>query len=181
MPELLVPSLDQASSFRAAMADFQAEGRGRLDDDSALGREIREFGDRWHTEDGLAEFLESLRRAGDPGLPPPLDWVHTSTFWWTAGSQYLGSIRIRHRLSVPILQVAGHIGYDIAPRSRRQGHGRAMLAAALPAARQLGIDRALISCDSDNIGSRKVIESNGGISTDQREGKLRYWVPTASA
>ena len=40
------------------------------------------------------------------------------------------------------------------------GHATAMLAAALPVARSLGIDPALLTCDDDNIASRKVIEAN---------------------
>ncbi|MGI8664735.1 MAG: hypothetical protein ACR2N4_01670 [Jatrophihabitans sp.] len=105
MPELIEPAPRVAESFRVAMADFAAEGRGRLGDDTALGRQIREFSDRWHTDEGLAEFIESLRRAGDPNVAPPLDWVHTSTFWWVAGPRYLGSIRIRHNLAVPATSV----------------------------------------------------------------------------
>jgi predicted acetyltransferase len=54
-----------------------------------------------------------------------------------------------------------------------------MLAAALPVARSLGIDPALLTCDADNIASRKVIEANGGMLEDSRHGKLRYWVPTS--
>lgn len=53
-----------------------------------------------------------------------------------------------------------------------------MLAAALPRARALGIDAALISCDLDNVGSRKVILANGGTLQDEYEGKLRFWVAT---
>lgn len=178
MPHLIEPSLLPATSFRAGMADFIDEGRGRLDDDSAIGHEIREFSDRWQTDDGLAEFIESLRRAGDPTVPAPLGWVHSSTYWWVDGERYLGSIRIRHNLSVPKLLVAGHIGYDIAPRARRNGHGTAMLAAALPMAARLGIESVLISCDNDNVGSRKIIEANGGQFCDEQDGKLRYWVAT---
>jgi predicted acetyltransferase len=53
-----------------------------------------------------------------------------------------------------------------------------MLRDALPGTRALGIDPALVTCDTDNIGSRKVIEACGGVLEDQRQGKLRYWVPT---
>jgi predicted acetyltransferase len=53
-----------------------------------------------------------------------------------------------------------------------------MLRAALPVCRTLGIESALITCDTDNIGSRKVIEANGGVLEDERGAKLRYWVPT---
>lgn len=54
-----------------------------------------------------------------------------------------------------------------------------MLRAALPVACGLGIESALVTCDVDNVGSRKVIEANGGIFEDQRGGKFRFWVPTA--
>ena len=53
-----------------------------------------------------------------------------------------------------------------------------MLAAALPIARDLGIDPALVTCDDTNAASRRVIESTGGVFEDQREDTLRFWVPT---
>jgi predicted acetyltransferase len=53
-----------------------------------------------------------------------------------------------------------------------------MLRQALPVARDLGIDLALITCDVSNIGSRTVIERNGGVLEDERRGKLRFWVAT---
>jgi predicted acetyltransferase len=77
-----------------------------------------------------------------------------------------------------LLESAGHIGYDVAPAARRQGHGTAMLRAALPIAAKLGLSQALITCDVDNIGSRRIIEANGGRLEDVRSGKLRYRVPT---
>ncbi len=160
------------------MADFIAEGRGGPDDDSALARNLVRFGNRWHTDAGMAEFVAELLRDGDESLPPPPGWTHTSTYWWADGDRYLGSIRIRHRMIPPVLATAGLIGYDIAPRERRQGHGTAMLRAALPLARRMGFDRVLITCDPDNLGSRKVMENNGGIFECQRDGKLRFWVPT---
>lgn len=42
----------------------------------------------------------------------------------------------------------------------------------------LSIDPALLMCDQDNIGSRKIIEANGGVLEGTAEGMLRYWVPT---
>jgi Predicted acetyltransferase len=51
--------------------------------------------------------------------------------------------------------------------------------AARPFARDLGIDPALLTCDDTNVASRRVIESNGGVFEDQREDKLRFWVPTS--
>lgn len=91
----------------------------------------------------------------------------------------LGRLAIRHRLTPYLREVGGHIGYDVRPTARRQGHATAMLSAALPVANQLDIESALVTCDVDNVASRKVIESNGGVFEDQRSGKLRFWIPTA--
>ena len=47
-----------------------------------------------------------------------------------------------------------------------------MRAAALPVARSLGIDPALVTCDESNTGSRRVIEGNGGMLARQRTALL---------
>ena len=178
MPALVAPKASYAESFRHAMDDFAAEGRGAPDDDSALGRNLREYGPGWHTDLGFRRFLHAIAEDGDTSLPEPPGWVHTSTYWWVDGPEYLGSIRLRHRLTPAILESAGHIGYEIAPAVRRRGHATAMLAETLPLAAELGIDPVLITCDVDNVASRRVIENNGGELEDERRGKLRFWVPT---
>jgi predicted acetyltransferase len=48
----------------------------------------------------------------------------------------------------------------------------------LPRGAELGIDRVLVTCDVDNVASRRAIEKSGGVYEDTREGKLRFWVPT---
>lgn len=178
MPELIEPSIALAASFRTAMADFAAEGRGAASDDSALGQQLRKHGGQWHSDEGLEEFLAELRAQGDPAVPPPPGWVHSSTYWWADGVEFFGAIRIRHELTPGLLEEGGHIGYDIAPAARLRGHGTAMLRAALPVAAGLGIEQALLTCDATNVGSRKVIEANGGVLQDERAGVLRFWVPT---
>ena len=162
----------------------RGDGRFRRRGPGRPGRRLRarpataNFGPRWHTDDGLAEFLAELDTQGDPSVPPPPGWVHSSTYWWADGAEFLGAIRIRHRLTPGLLEHGGHIGYDVAPKARRRGHGTAMLRAALPVAAGLGIDKALLTCDVDNVGSRKVIEANDGVLEDERAGMLRFWVPT---
>ena len=54
-----------------------------------------------------------------------------------------------------------------------------MLQQALPWARELGIESALVTCDLDNVGSIRVIEAAGGVLEDVRGVKRRYWVPTS--
>lgn len=175
--ELIEPDVRVADSFRAAMADFRREGRGGPDDDSALGRDLNTFGPSWHTPEGFAAFVAELRSRGDESRPHPEGWTWVSSFWWVDDAQFLGSIRVRHEQVPAVLEEAGLIGYDIAPAARRQGHATAMLRAVLPIVGQFGFDRALITCDPDNVGSRKVMENNGGVFDGERNGKLRFWVP----
>jgi len=107
--------------------------------------------------------------------------VPCTTLWWVEDDEYLGRLAIRHRLTEWLRKVGGHIGYDVRPTARRQGHATAMLRAALPRARELGIDDVLVTCDVDNVASRRVIEANGGRFEDERDGKLRFWVLTNPA
>jgi predicted acetyltransferase len=164
------------------MAEFMAEGRGAPGDDSMVGDEIREFGGRgrWSTAEGFGEYVRWLCAQALPESQRPAGHVPATTLWWVDGAEYLGRIAIRHRLTPQLLELYGHIGYDVRPTARRRGHATAMLAAALPAARRLGIDSALITCEHDNVGSRAVIERNGGALEDRRGTKLRFWVPTAN-
>jgi predicted acetyltransferase len=179
MPELSAPTARVHASFLAAMAEFAAEGRGDAGDDSMIGLEIRLNNSRWGDPRQFADYVRKLHEQALPDSPRPAGYVPSTTLWWVSGDEYLGRIAIRHQLTPFLLEQGGHIGYDVRPSARRRGHATAMLAAALPVANKLGIDPALITCDDDNVGSRKVIEANGGVYEDQRGIKLRYWVPTA--
>ena len=176
MADLRPPTADIRRSFVTAMEEFAAEGRGGPGDpDSMIGYEIREFGPDWAPFEAYVEWLlaQSLEDA-----PRPPNHVPATTLWWVSGDEYLGRIALRHRLTPWLLEAGGHIGYDVRPTARRRGHATAMLAAMLPVARGLGIESALVTCDTDNVASRKVIETNGGVYEDERNGKLRFWVPT---
>jgi predicted acetyltransferase len=178
MPELIVPDPRLQRSFLTAMKEFQAEGRGGPDDGSMLGREILRWSDRWDDPAEFAAYVGWLRADAAEGSSRPPGYVPSTTLWGAEGEEYLGRVTIRHRLTPSLLDLGGHIGYDVRPSARRRGHATAMLAAALPVAHGMGIDPVLITCDEDNLGSRKVIEGNGGVLEDVRRGKLRFWVPS---
>lgn len=179
MPELCPPTTQVHLSFLAAMAEFKTEGRGGGEDNSMIGREIRDRGGDWSDPEVFRGYVAQVVDQAREDAPRP-DWmVASTTLWWVDGAEYLGRIAIRHRLTPTLLEWGGHIGYDVRPSARRRGHATAMLAAARPVAARLGIDPVLVTCDLDNIGSRKVIEANGGVFEDERGGKLRFWVPTS--
>ncbi|WP_310964182.1 GNAT family N-acetyltransferase [Nocardioides terrisoli] len=177
MAELVTPDVRYQRSFLEAMDEFIAEGR--RGDNSMVGHRLGAFGEQWHTAEGFAEYVAFEIADGLADTPRPADRVPSTNLWWVEGEEYLGRIAVRHRLNDFLRALGGHIGYDIRRSRRREGHATAMLRAALPRAHALGIDPALITCDTTNVASRRVIEACGGRLEDERSGKLRFWVPTA--
>lgn len=74
----------------------------------------------------------------------------------------------------------GHIGDGVRPSERRKGYATEIIRLALQECKKLGLDRVLITCHKDNIGSVKSIVKNGGILENEvlEGGKplQRYWV-----
>ncbi|WP_203338073.1 GNAT family N-acetyltransferase [Nocardioides limicola] len=163
-------------SFLDAMDEFAAEGRAG--DNSMIGAEIAEWAPGWQEPEVFEAYTRQLRADALEETPRAAGWVPCTTLWWVQGDDYLGRLAIRHRLTRHLREVGGHIGYDVRASRRREGHGTAMLAAALPVAGQLGIAQALVTCDVDNVASRRTIERNGGVLEDQCGNKLRFWVRT---
>jgi predicted acetyltransferase len=178
MPELIVPAVRVHASFLEAMKEFEAEGRGAADDNSMVGRDIRTHRGRWEDPEVFAAYVGRVRADAEEDSPRPDGHVPCTTLWWVEGDTYLGRIAIRHRLNGFLLDYGGHIGYDVRASARRRGHATAMLRAALPVVRSLGIDPVLVTCDDTNTASRRVIEKCGGVFEDRRGKKLRYWIAT---
>ena len=120
-----------------------------------------------------------LRAFGVRIAPPEDGYVPQTVLWWVAGGEWLGRVNIRHTLNRGLLRRGGNIGYEVRPSARRRGHATAMLAAALPVAAALGIREARIDCGVDNVGSRRVIEKNGGVFEREERGSYYFLVPTA--
>jgi len=99
----------------------------------------------------------------------------------TERDRLLGAINIRHYLSEDLFREGGHIGDGIRPSERRKGYATEMIRLGLMECRKLGIDKVLMICDKDNIGSAKSIINNGGILENEfinSDGEIeqRYWI-----
>ena len=177
MPELVLPTPSVRESFLEAMDEFVAEGA----EFSQTAAWIEHHAPGWKEPAAFAAFVDAVKADALPETPR-LEWhVPCTTLWWIDGEDYLGRLAIRHELTEFLLDVGGHIGYDVRPTRRREGHATEMLKQALPWALGLGIDPALVTCDDDNVGSVRVIEAAGGELEDVRGKKRRYWVPTSAA
>lgn len=96
---------------------------------------------------------------------------------------FIGAVNIRHYLNDYLLQYGGHIGDGIRPSERRKGYATELIRLSLLECKKLGIDRVLMVCDKDNIGSRKSIINNGGVLENEfvdEKGNTnqRYWIET---
>jgi predicted acetyltransferase len=175
MPQLTPPHVRYRVSFLEAVRENVAEGEFF---GNSLTRELEVHGDSWHEPEGFARYVAAIREEELEEGRRPAGFVPATWYWYVDGDAYLGRIQIRHRLTPTLRELGGHIGYGVRPSARRKGHATAMLREVLPYARALGLERVLVTCDTTNTGSRKVIEANGGEFEDERGGKLRYWVPT---
>ena len=118
------------------------------------------------------------------GIDIPEDWVTTHTFWMTNNEGVLlGVTRVRTCNDNEFVRnYAGNIGYDISPLNRQKGYGKTILKLGMEKAKSLGLDKLLITCNYDNVGSIKIIESNGGVFESEVfcESKntllRRYWI-----
>ncbi len=159
---------DEAAA-RAAHAELAAEGF--------------EFLLRLRVEEPWSDYLARLDgyRAG---VDLPAGRVPSTFLAAVADGVLVGRLDVRHVLNEQLRLLGGHLGYAVRPAHRRRGHATRILAQGLRAAARLGIDPALLTCDDDNVGSIRTIETCGGVLQDvlpsgDGPAKRRYLLPTA--
>lgn len=153
--QLVVPSLDYLASYLAALAEGHA--------DTTDSHRITPLAS---IEADPAAHIASLN-AQDTMIRLPdgrdVGTVPHAHLWLVAGDELIGRVSIRYELNDRLLRSGGHIGYGIRPSRRRQGFGRLALVLAKQNAREHGLQRVLLTCADDNIGSTRIIESCGGM------------------
>ncbi len=96
-------------------------------------------------------------------------------------NRIVGTINVRWNLSEAMLRFGGHIGYGIRPTERRKGYNKINLYMGLIEAKKLGLDKVMLDCDVNNIGSDKTMKALGGVlercEIDPSDGILTnvYW------
>jgi predicted acetyltransferase len=163
----------QAKDFIQEFIDNNSEIHGV----SSLNEYLDDY-DGWL--DKLQRYLNSNR------IEP--DRVAASTYFAIrkGDSRIVGMINIRHQLNDYLLKEGGHIGYGVRPSERRKGYATEILHLGLEKCAELGIDRALVTCDKDNIASARTIQNNFGIleneiQTAGHKVMQRYWIDVNSA
>jgi len=132
----------------------------------------------------LSAWLDYCMHIADA---PPLsdDFPPQTNYWILDDSGFaIGLVRIFPWLNPALLNKGGHIGYYVAPAYRNKGYGKGALRLSLEILRKQGIERALLTVESDNTPSLSIVMSLGGILKDERidteTGKpyRRFWLDT---
>ena len=98
-------------------------------------------------------------------------------------NKLVGMINLRWNLNEWMMTNAGHIGYGIRPTERRKGYNKISLYLCLLEAREIGLDKVLLTADDNNLGSVKTIQALGGVLEnkvpnykDENVLMGRYWI-----
>lgn len=170
--KLTHPALAYRQSFVAALREFQAEGLYTFVDSAQVAKDFE-------------GFIERLHAGERPLHHPAPDWLEVmpeTALWFVKDEDYIGHVHIRHRLNWHLERWGGHINFIIRPSWRGKGFGKKILLKALPAAADLGVERALMTVRPNNARAIHVIVSCGGVFEDETEATQRfparrhYWI-----
>lgn len=165
---LVRPCVRYKASFLEGLREFHREGRNLRYDISELDKDFESFVLSIRQKEDADEFVRQM--------------VPETVFWLIDSGEYIGRISIRHWLNEYLHTYGGHIGYEIRPSKRQRGYGKQVLRLGLQEAGRLGLEKVLVICSTGNIGSKKIIEGNGGILENEirqerdRTSILRYWI-----
>lgn len=155
MSRLTKPSIKYKDSYLKAIQEMEAHQQSLHYKDLKLPQ--------------LDELEKKEEHPEDRGSQPlPKDEL----FWLVDGDEFIGRIYLIYTLTEAHMR-AGQVDYFIRPSKRRRGYGTEILRLALDRFRERGLRRILISCAADNIGSKKIIEANGGVF----ENEIPSWDP----
>jgi len=166
---LTAPTEDYKEQILAYKAEFQAHGDS-LDGTAGLAQ-AHSFAD-W--------YAAVLDNSNEKTLRPERVPAATFLALRISDGRMVGMIDIRLRLNDFLLQFGGNIGYSIRRSERRNGYATEMLSLALDTCRKRNMEKVLITCNKENIGSAKTILNNGGVLEnevpDENEITQRYWI-----
>ena len=134
------------------------------------------------------DFPAYMKKRHDPARPVILPdgravkRLPMQDLWLVDGQKFLGMASVRPQLNEALKKRGGNIGYAVRKSERRKGYGTLILKLALDSARALGLEKALVTCHDENLGSARIIESNGGVLQDKIKieglplAERRYWI-----
>lgn len=86
--------------------------------------------------------------------------VPQTVYWVEKDREIIGLVKIRLVLSKKLKKKVGNIGYFISEKYRGKGYGKELLKNALKLFKDT--ENVIITCNKNNMASKKVIEYNNG-------------------
>lgn len=134
--------------------------------------------------ESVEQWLESLKMYESKNTIPVKHHVPGIQYILVRKSdnKIIGMSNLRTELNDYLLDYGGHIGYSICPSERKKGYGKIVLRETLLKAKDLGLERILVTCNYKNIGSEKIILNNNGVfenktfDADDDTWVKRYWI-----
>lgn len=114
-----------------------------------------------------------------PGQPKSI------CYWAVEEENFIGEFQVRPDLDHEIMESIGSIGYSVKKSEWGKGYGKEILKQGLEICKSLGMDKAILLINDDNIASSRVCELCGGVLKDKvllssdTEGERlvrRYWI-----
>lgn len=146
-------------------------------------REVLHGSASLRNEEKFEDWFEQVKSSEDRKLLPE-GFVPYTQFIGVrkTDNKVVAMANVRHELNEWLIEVGGHVGYSVHPEERQKGYAKYMLAESLKFLKTINVTRALVTCDEDNIGSKRTILSQGGqfesVGVDPNDGKQldRYWI-----
>jgi predicted acetyltransferase len=171
--KLVKPSAEYQESFLEALQEYHQEGKllwglkakTLRSDFAAFIKDMNN--DMGHHHRNLQEWAEQVRE---------------TIFWLVKDEEFIGYVKIRHRVNWHLERFGGHVSFSIRPSMREKGFGKKILQKALPMLQALNIDRVLLTIDTDNEAAKRIISLCGGrfedetVETERFPPQMRYWI-----
>lgn len=166
--EFRKPNLNDIEEIEMFKKEFEENNSGM----DGTGILFRSSAEEW------IEYINELENRNNPNIIPSLQYG-----LFDEENRLLGLIQIRLELKGYLINFGGHIGYCVRPSERRKGYAKSMLRLALDVCRKEGLEKVLVTCLEDNVGSAKTIESCGGVfekvvfdDLNYKANMKRYWI-----
>ncbi|WP_296880452.1 GNAT family N-acetyltransferase [Thomasclavelia sp.] len=170
MAKLVYPQKEHEQMIKAYIQECYDHGEMYINGDGGC-----------HLESDYQKWLKRQKQ-DHLGINLKENFVPATTYFYLEGDKIIGTINIRHCLNDFLLKQGGHIGYSILPSMRKKGYATAMLKEAIAFCKKWDIYPILITCNKENIASRKTIEKCGGkleneyFNQTTKETRLRFWI-----
>ena len=108
------------------------------------------------------------------GRELPQGYVPQHCFWLIVDDTPVGFGKIRTGLTEKSRLEGGNLGYAISPDCRGKGYGTKLLEFLIKKAKELNLEKPLVTVKKYNYPSKKVAENNGGVLINETGGWWYY-------